>query len=157
MSRLKKLITIFLSLILIITISYSTYGASETKELFTIDKQYNMAISILFDKEEPIITFTAPDGSLIKGTSLRHDKGEGWVQYYIPNAQPGTWMITYDKLSNTVFDVRYSNYLEPMRITEFSFGEINGDYLPVRFAASSTDVTTYHYELYVVITDLMAL
>lgn len=149
----KKFILLLLLLVVMLSITNTASAASETKEVFTLDQSYHMAVSILFDKEKPIVTFTAPDGAVIKGSSLRSDSGDDWVQYYIPNAAPGTWMITYDKLSNTKFEINYSSYMDTISISDFSFGEINGNYLPVSFNVTSVSEQNYQYKVFAVITD----
>ncbi len=149
----RKFMILLFTLVLLLVLFVSAYAISETEELFSIDKRYNMAVSILFDKEVPTVSFVAPDGSVVKGSSLRSDSGDDWIQYYIPKASAGTWMITYDKLLNTKFDVRYSSYIDTISITDFTFSEINGDYLPISFTATSLSDENYHYEVYAVVTD----
>ena len=149
----KKFIVRLISLLIMLSMSNTAFAASETKEVFTLDQSYNMAISILFDKEQPIVSFTAPDGTAIDGTSLSYDSGEDWIQYYIPDAAPGTWMITYDKLSNTQFEISYSSYMDTITISDFEIGEIDGSYLPASFTVTSESEEAYQYEIYAVITD----
>lgn len=149
----KKIILLFIALVVMLSITNTASAASETKEIFTLDQSYNIAVSILFDKEKPIVKFTAPDGSVIDGTSLHSDSGEDWVQYYIPSAAPGTWLITYDKLSNTVFEINYSSYMDTITISDFAFGEINGNSLPVNFSVMSISEQNYQYKIYAVVTD----
>lgn len=149
----KKLIILFITLVVMLSITNTASAASETKEIFTLDQSYNIAVSIIFDKEKPIVKFTAPDGTVIDGNSLRSDSGEDWVQYYIPNADPGTWLISYDKLSNTEFEINYSSYMDTITISDFAFGEINGNSLPVSFSVMSISEQNYQYKIYAVITD----
>ncbi len=149
----KKITTLLIALITIFTFSCTAFAAEETKEIFTIDRSYNMAVSILFDKEMPVVSFTAPDGTVIDGSSLSSDSGEDWVQFYIPDAAPGIWMITYDRLSNTEFEINYSSYMDSITIEEFSFGELNGNYLPATFTVRSESDQSYRFEIYAVITD----
>ena len=124
----------------------------ETKDLFTLDNNYNMAVSILFDKENPTVSFVSPDGSLIAGTSLEHEGGEDWVQYYIPKAAKGKWKINYDKKSNSDFEISYSSYMDTS-INELSFGEVKGTFLPIKFTVTSSADQKYEYIVYAVKTD----
>lgn len=149
----NKLSAFAVFVIILFSVSFTAFAASETKDIFTLDGTYNIAVSILFDKEKPEVSFTAPNGRVYGGASLRSDSGDGWVQYYIPNAIPGTWQITYDKLSNTRFEISYFSYLNPLSVTEFSMGAVDGDYIPVRFAAQSEADGNYQYKLYAVIID----
>ena len=143
---MKRFLTAILLIISTLAFSATAYAASETKDLFTIDSTYDMAVSVLFDKEQPKISFTAPDGTVIDGENLRFDKGDDWVQYYIQDAAPGTWGITYDKLSNTEFEVNYSSYTNPIEITDFTFGTAEENYLPVTFTVASEDEGSYEYK-----------
>ena len=151
---IKRLTVITVFVILILSISYvMVAAASETKDLFTLDSAYNMTISILFDKEMPNVSFTAPDGTVYEGSSLSSDSGDNWVQYYIPNAMPGTWKISYDKLSNTQFEVYYSSYMNAISISKFTVGSVDEGYIPVQFLVESEGTGMYEYQIFAVITD----
>ena len=128
-------------------------SAAETRELFVLDNTYNIAVSIRFDAETPVVSFTSPSGNVITGASLRFDNGDGWIQYYIPNAEPGEWQITYDMRTNTEFEINYSSYMDSIDITEFALKDIDGTDLPVVFTVSSIASGTYQYEIYAVVTD----
>ena len=150
---IKRLSAIAVFIITMLSITLVVSAASETKDIFTLDSTYNMAVSILFDKEMPVVSFTAPDGTIFNDSSLRSDSGEDWVQYYIPKAMPGTWQITYDKLSNTRFDVHYSSYMNAISISEFTIGTVNQGYIPAKFLVQSEEAGAYQYQIYAVITD----
>ena len=116
---LKKLSYFLLAIISAAALSITAFTANETKDLFTLDQSYNMAVSILFDKEKPDVSFINPAGAVIGGDSLTYEEGDGWIQYYIPNAMSGAWKITYDKKSNTTFEIGYSSYMNPISISSF--------------------------------------
>ncbi len=121
-------------------------------ELFVLDRSYNMAVSVRYDTQLTDITFVSPSGDMIAAGTLPHDSGEGWVQYYIQNAAAGRWEIIYDKSNNTLFDIYYSSYTNPLTITEFSVGEKDRNYIPVSFTVEGDDVY-YNYKIDAVITD----
>lgn len=143
-------------MILIIAMPGVAYAASETKDLFTLEESYHMAVSILFDKEMPDVSFTAPDGAVIAGTSLRYESGDDWVQYYIPHAAVGSWKITYDQKSNTEFEIHYSSYMEPVIISSFvveTNSDNNDSRIPVQFAVDGDNTDSYQWQIYAVVTE----
>ncbi len=164
-AMLKGMTFLLAVMILIIAMPGVAYAANETKDLFTLEESYHMAVSILFDKEMPDVSFTAPDGAVIEGASLRYESGDDWVQYYIPNAAVGSWKITYDKKSNTEFEINYSSYMEPVIISSFvvdtnsdnieneSNVDKNNDRIPVQFIVDGENTAGYQWQIYAVVTE----
>lgn len=149
----KNISLLLAAIVLLITMSSVAFAASETKDLFMLDKSYNMAVSILFDKEMPTVSFTAPDGTVIDGYSLRYDSGEDWVQFYILNAAVGQWMITYDKKSNSQLTINYSSYMESISINNFAFEAASNNNIPVHFSVTGDSTDNYQWQIYAVVTE----
>lgn len=147
----KKISSLLVALILLTTLHLTVVATSETKEMFTLDRSYNMAVSILFDREMPEVSFIAPNGSVIEGTTLRYDSGDDWVQFYIPNAEAGTWKITYDKKSNTLFEINYSSYMNPISISEFAFESMDNDRISAHFIVVGESNNRYQWQIFAVI------
>jgi hypothetical protein len=147
----KRVSLLLVALILFISLPLTVVAASETKEMFTIDRSYNMAVSVLFDREMPVVSFISPSGSVIEGTSLRYDSGDDWVQFYIPNAVAGTWKITYDKKSNTQFEINYSSYMNSIAISEFAFDSMDNNRISTRFIVDGEANNRYQWQIYAVI------
>lgn len=146
----KRLLALITTLTLLLSLfSFGAFAAlSETT--ITLDGNYNIAITVYYDVAEPSMFFTAPNGSIIMTSSLTSISGEGYVQYYIPNAQAGNWRISYDKGSNTKLDIYYSSYIEPLNIDKFEFSPID-NYLFTTFTVSSADTSSYEYAIYAVV------
>ncbi len=153
MTKIKKLLTLLLVFcICAALIQPAIYAEPETKTLFVLDRTYNMAVTILFDKTCPTVSFTSPDGIEIEGESIKHDKGEDWIQFYIEAAMPGEWKITYDKLDNTEFSISYSSYMLPISITSFTLSQPSNKHLPVSFTVSG-GTEAFEYAIYAVLVD----
>lgn len=152
-SIIKKTLAALLVLAAALSLPAYAAAAEETKELFTIDREYNMTVSVVYDAAEPAVSFTAPNGTVIRGGSLRAERGEGYVVYYLDKAAPGTWLITYDKGENTVFEVVYASYTEPVTIGGLTVGEVNGSYLDYTYTVSSDGGGYLDFKLFAVITD----
>lgn len=151
---MRKSISLLLAtIVLLITMSSVAFAAGETKDLFLLDESYNMAVSILFDKEMPTVSFTAPDGAVIDGHSLRYDSGEDWVQFYIPNAAAGQWRITYDNKSNSQLAINYASYMESISINNFAFDAVSNNNIPVHFSVTGDSTDSYQWQIYAVVTE----
>lgn len=147
----KRISLLLIVFILFISLPLIAVATSETKELFTLDRPYNMAVSILFDREMPVVSFIAPDSSVIESTTLRYDSGDDWVQFYIPNAMAGTWKITYDKKSNTLFEINYSSYMNPIAIDEFAFESMDNNRISTHFIVDGEADNSYQWRIFAVI------
>lgn len=148
---MNKISVVFVAILLAIAIPVTALAESKTKDLFTIDRTYHMAVSILFDQEKPAVSFTAPDGTVIDGTSLRSDSGDDWVQYYIPDADAGTWKITYDQKSNSKFEVNYSSYMDSIAIDDFWFDITDKDNVSAHFTVTGSASEICQWQIYAVV------
>lgn len=149
----KKVSLLLVAIIIVISLPLTAVAAGETKELFTIDSSYNMAVSVLFDNEMPDVSFIAPNGKVIEGISLQYDSGDDWIQFYIPNAMAGTWAITYDKKSNTQLEINYSSYMNPIAISEFIFDSVNNGRISAHFVVNGEATARYQWQIYAVVSE----
>ena len=83
-----------------------------TTNIFNIESQGDMAVTLYYDVEEPTITFITPGGTKISADSLPTDHDNGAVCYHITNAAPGQWRMSYDKKSNGTLEVNWAPELK---------------------------------------------
>ena len=135
------------------------WGASgnnlpNTRELFTLHDTYNMTVVVVFDVEQPIVQFVAPDGSHVDMENIRYRTGSNFTQFFLPNSMPGLWQMNYNPLSNTEISTPYSVYMEHIFIKDFEAQLSISQYgiLPVSFAVSADETGEFRYYLYAVFT-----
>ena len=86
--------------------------------------------------------------------NIRYRPGSNFIQYFLPNAMPGVWRMSYDPLSNTEITTPYSVYMEHIFIKNFDVvlrRDENGD-IPVSFEVSSDNAGEFSYELHAIFT-----
>ena len=88
-----------------------------TTNIFNIESQGDMAVTLYYDVEEPTITFITPGGTKISADSLPTDRGNNAVCYHIADAAPGQWKMAYDKKSNNSLDVNWAPDIRPIFYT----------------------------------------
>lgn len=79
-----------------------------TTNIFNIESQGDMAVTLYYDVEEPTITFITPGGTKISAESLPTNRDNGAVCYHITNAAPGQWRMSYDKKNNRTLEVNWA-------------------------------------------------
>lgn len=160
---MKKVCIKVLSILFVLVLALSCFSivaaaASQTTELFTLDSVKNMGISVTYDKEVPTVEFIAPNGevygaaAISAGKMTKTDSGKA-LFFRIPNAQAGSWKITYDKKSNTNVEVNYAPYATGLTVKDFSFTKTNDNTLNVKFSASHDKKLSYSYVIYAVVTE----
>jgi hypothetical protein len=129
-------------------------AATQTADLFLLSEQSNMAVTIYYDSEKPVVSFIAPNGDTYAEADLRVETGDKSVCYYIPNAAPGRWQIVYDKLTNANLDVNWAPYANPIKITDFGFAPFGSENnTDVTFTVTSDTDGWYNYAVYAAVTD----
>ncbi len=131
-------------------------AATETAELFTLDSTQNMGITVKYETEAPAVEFIAPDGTIYGAQAIANGKmtvtDSGTALFFrIPNAQPGTWQIRYDKKSNTNIEVAYAPYVTALNIDQFSFNKVSDNTLDVQFLVSHDKRIGYDYSIYAIV------
>jgi len=144
----KFLIFLTVSLAAFTAFNSRAFAEEQTAVIFTLDETVNMAVSITYDTEEPVISFIKPGGGKAE---TKAERGDMRVVYYIPNAAPGEWKMVYDKLGNKELDVRCSSYVNNIKIDEFTNGAVVDDVVETKFRVSSEDGGNYNYEIYAVL------
>lgn len=123
-------------------------AATLTDTLFNYDSKDNVAVTIYYDSEKPIISFIAPDGTTYSESNLEVVTGDKVIAYYIPDAMAGEWKIVYDKLSNQTLDVNCAPYANPIKITKFETSKITNKSAELSFDVSSDYDDVYHYKVF---------
>jgi len=124
----------------------------QSRDIFTLYDTYNMTVVVVFDEEPPIVQFIAPNGSYVDMENIRYRHGGNFVQYFMPNAIPGTWQMAYDPLSNTEITTPYSVYMNHIFIRNFDTNisaEADED-ISIKFEVSADDAGEFNYELHAV-------
>lgn len=98
--------------------STSESSRENTMNIFNIQSQSDMAVTLYYDTEEPTVSFIAPDGTVILASELSSSRGDGAVCYYISSAIAGQWKISYDKKANNFLDVNWAPYAEQAGIPQ---------------------------------------
>lgn len=91
--------------------------ALKTTDIFNIETQSDMTVTLYYDIEEPTITFIMPDGTELDTDELPTDRGNNAVCYHIADAAPGQWQMAYDKKSNNSLDVNWAPDIRPIFYT----------------------------------------
>lgn len=94
----------------------SEVNTVSTTDIFNIESQSDMAVTLYYDVEEPAVPFISPDGNVVPSSDLSAQRREGAVVFYIPNAAAGQWQMNYDKKSNAVLDVNWAPYGAPAQM-----------------------------------------
>ena len=125
----------------------------ELRNVFTLYDEYNMTVVVVFDIEPPIVQLIAPNGRRVDMDNIRYRTGSNFIQYFLPNAMPGTWQMAYDPLSNTEINTPYSVYMEHIFIRDFEVQETdeNGN-IPTAFVVSADEPGEFSYEIHTVFT-----
>ncbi len=151
-----------LALLIIMTVflfAASVMATAELKSdvLFTISETRNMAITVSYSTEVPVISFIAPNGEKFydgaPGNKMSVEYIEGVIYYQIPNAMPGEWLIEYDKLSNQTIEVTYAPYAEAVIIENLIIESIIDDTANISFDVSYVDNSEFDYIVSAAITD----
>lgn len=142
-------------LMTLFALSLSAGAETKTANIFNIQEQSNMAVTLYYDVEEPPVSFIAPNGSTISTSELAAERGDNAVCYYIPNAMAGQWQMVYDKKSNAVLDVSWAPYVNSIRIESFDFTESDtgSNDLEATFTVSSDTDGSYSYAVYGAVVD----
>lgn len=142
-------------LMTLFALSLSAGAETKTANIFNIQEQSNMAVTLYYDVEEPPVSFIAPNGSTISTSELAAERGDNAVCYYIPNAMAGQWQMVYDKKSNAVLDVSWAPYVNSIRIESFDFTESDTgrNDLEATFTVSSDTDGSYSYAVYGAVVD----
>lgn len=153
----KKLIALFIIMVLIFAVPATVSAEAKSDVLFTLGETRNMAITVTYSTEVPVIRFIAPNGEEfydgMPGNKLSVQYTEGTIFYLIPGAMPGDWTIEYDKLSNPSLEVSYAPYAEAVVIEDFKIDSINYDTAYVSFDVSYADNSSFEYIISAVVTD----
>ena len=108
----------------------------ESRELFTLNEYSNVTVVVVFDTEElPVVQFIAPDGGRVDMENIRNRPGSNFIQFFLPNSMPGTWIMAYNPLTNTNISSPYFIYTEHIMIMDFEAHMLldeNGN-IPVMF------------------------
>jgi len=164
-----KVCQILFALILVLLVPISVQAETLTTDLFNFDSTENIAVTIYYDSEEPIISFTAPDGQSYSKNNLEVATDDGVIVFYIPEAMPGEWDMVYDKLSNEELDVNCFPYeidnnpvnikehqedqnkedIDGIKIDKFEVYSINEDGAELTFDVISSCDGDYIYSIYI--------
>ena len=135
-------------LMTLLALSLSAGAETKTANIFNIEEQSNMSVTLYYDVEEPPVSFIAPNGSTLSSSDLTAERGEKAVCYYIPNAMAGQWQMAYDKKSNSTLEVNWAPYVNTIRIESFDFTEQSKNSLEAAFTVSSDTEGRYSYAIY---------
>ena len=155
---MKKSIKSLISILFVVSLLFSFFSisasaAEKTEDLFTLDQNKNMGISVTYDVTPPSVKFIAPNGDEYGSTAISqgkmefHDTGDA-LFYRIPNAMAGTWKIIYDKKTNTECELSYGPYVEAFTIDSFNYTMANSESMDVSFLVSHADNIYYTYNIY---------
>ncbi len=136
----QKLFPLFLAFLLLFCIPVRAQAAEQSREI-TISTRQSMAFTFAYDVSEPSVRFISPSGGeygleALDSGAMSKESGEGYVTYYIPQAEAGTWTVTYDKGRNQTLELTYAPCVLPPEILSFSITDISDGYAHVRYQVS---------------------
>lgn len=138
----------------LLALSLSAGAETKTANIFNIEEQSNMSVTLYYDVEEPPVSFIAPNGSTVSSSGLTAERGDNAVCYYIPNAMAGQWQMNYDKKSNSVLEVNWAPYVNSLKIESFDFTEQSTqNSLEAAFTVSGDTEGRYSYAIYGAVVD----
>ncbi len=149
-----KILASVLVLVLLFSCVPSALAEGQTIQIVISERQ-SMAFSFTYDVEEPTVSFTAPNGdvygqeALDKGTMWK-EAGEGFVTYYIPDAEGGTWTVTYDKGRNQTLELTYAPFALAPEISSFSVDRFEKEKVLLSYALSYEGTGKIYYTVYAV-------
>ena len=139
---------------------------TKTREVFTLHEtpynipsgalhgNHNITMIVLFDAEPPIIQIISPSGDYKDMNTVRYRIDSNFIQYFLPNAQVGTWAINYNLLSNADITVLYFDYEEQIFIQDFQAQTMANEQgnKPISFMVSADETRQFSYFIYAVFT-----
>ncbi len=159
-NMIKRIIALFLALTLGSLAWVNVLAEEQTSQIFDLEKNTHMMITVEYTNGVPIVKFIAPNGTeygaeaIAQGLMRMEDDGSS-LTYWIPNAQAGQWEMVYDKGANPKLNVAWVPYAEIISINQFDFS-VNpdrSDRLNVTLGASYVSNSWYDYVIYAAITD----
>ncbi len=157
---IKRIFALFLALTLASLAWVNVLAEEQTTQIFDIENNTHMMITVEYTNGAPIVKFIAPNGTeygeeaIAQGLMRMEDDGSS-LTYWIPNAQSGQWEMVYDKGANPKLNIAWAPYAEIISINQFSFS-VNpdrSDRLNVTLDASYVSNSWYNYVIYAAITD----
>lgn len=94
--------------------SVISVALSDKIDIFNIENQSDMAVTLYYDVEEPTIAFIMPDGTMLETSELPTERGKGAVCYHIADAAPGQWQMAYDRKNNVNCNVNWAPDISPI-------------------------------------------
>ena len=156
---MKKLKMILLSCLLAVCLAWGmipTAMAQETSQvLMELAEPSDMVVCMLYERQEPPVVVTAPDGTEY-GESLgniRVERGNNATYFYLPDAQTGRWLVRYDGQNSGRVQFICNPYTESIYISSFTAEAAEGNRVRARFQADFPSQVTYNYEIFAVLTD----
>lgn len=83
-------------------------------DIFNIENQSDMAVTLYYDVDEPTVAFIMPDGKMLETSELPTERGKGAVCYHIADAAPGQWQMAYDRKNNVNCNVNWAPDISPI-------------------------------------------
>lgn len=83
-------------------------------DIFNIENQSDMAVTLYYDIEEPTVAFIMPDGKTLETAELPTERSKGAVCYHIADAAPGQWQMAYDRKNNVNCNVNWAPDISPI-------------------------------------------
>lgn len=144
-----------LTAVLLMLFALPLPAAAETKtvDIFNLESQSNMAVTLYYDVDEPTVSFIAPNGAAVPVEGLAAERGDKAVCYYIPNAMAGQWQMMCDKRGSKDVTVNWAPYANSLKIDSFDFTVVGNDSLEAKLKVTSDTDGNYSYAFYAVILD----
>lgn len=125
MKKLSVLMVIILSILMVTGCSTKTIDPNKTtRDLYELEEELYMIVTVYFEGEYPNISFIPPKGSELVGDNLNGEYGDDWAQFYL-EPQLGKWKIKHDKDREDDMEVHYSSYIPQadMEIKDYKFSQ----------------------------------
>lgn len=148
---MKRLILLFLTLCLMLSVAVPAMAALEEENWEYIDTQKDLVIWVSWDVEQPTVVFIAPNGKVydpaVSTDSTTTSVSTSTLYYTIRNAPAGQWRVRYDKGSNQQLEIAVQDYTPPLFIDSLTLGEILSNRMEVKFLVNAQEEMYYNYKL----------
>lgn len=144
---MKKLFIIY-AIALMVILAFPITSSAEESEMYFVENNCNLNVSIFWDIEQPELTIISPEGEEI---FVFEDENENLTvsgnvaSFLIPNATAGQWLIDIADDKNEDLQIYCGEYIQGISIQNFSAEKIDTDTMNISFETNRED--SYSYEI----------
>ena len=147
---MKKLVSILLVLLLVMSLPITAFAAPVDGTLYYSDDG-SMTIYVRWDVEQPSVRFTDPKGNVYDPAVEKAGTGVAvmgnTLYYYIESPAKGTWRYSYEQGNNTSVEIGIQSNATPLKVESFTIGEVFNAYVQANFLVSGERYQSIRYTI----------